>query len=341
MPFQPSIPLLSHARPDTTDAHVWLMGLMGDTPWTDARATLHSPNLPVWVAAKKGKPDTWPVHGPVDLMWGNRRVFIWRDQSAVIMDQVCDGWSVWPAVFALNSQILAHGFEAIPYLERPHKVASLRTRSDAHGLLWEVSAPEGAIHDDTNATILSLIAQAADALVEEVRAAPPILDPRAHTSAAGGRFAPFSRFPASCTVNGEDITTILAAAAKVANLSSFRLSRTQAPSPWRAPKGQVKPMSVWASTNAWVNDEQGHQEALKSWVDAYLAPRPEGSGGLAQSSLYSPAGVRGGSWHDNSKQSFASQHGALQAAAIVRNALGPQALHDLMALAQAYPQQGL
>lgn len=336
MPFQPNDVLFQHATPTPSCAASWLRGLYGDTPWVEPRATLFTPELPAWDASKKGKPDTWPTQGPVDLAWGTRRVYVWKDDSAVAMDKTPAGWEVWPAVFTLKSILTEAGFKDTPYDERHLAFGELRTRPDQQGLLWEIRPAPGKPCAATNATILDLARSAIDALVEEVKAAGPIVDPRAHPYPIAGRFAPFSPFTkGDTTTSGHRVTELLEAIAIVASLSLLSLERPKASSPWRAPRTEARPLSKGgAGPDTPLDLMLTHPHNVGCWVEDWMLGTPDRQGLLPLAEALHVHGSFSSHmvWYTQRHDAPRSAHEKVLAYAKLAQAFPPDALATLPVL---------
>lgn len=203
MLYTPNQPLLIHPKVSPSQGAVWLAGLFGTTPWSETRTTLRVDTLPTWTPSKKPELTPYPRQGYIPTHFPNRRLALWSDHSAVLLERGQEGWEAWPAVLNMPTEILHAAIKTTPYLERA-SLPTLRLRPDATGIFWECA---GADLDDT--TLAAYLEAAISQRLAEIKAAPPIRDPRAHPSAGDARFSAFSPFPAPTTHTGVALKDVL------------------------------------------------------------------------------------------------------------------------------------
>jgi hypothetical protein len=221
--FTPHLNGLRHQRPSPNGAGQWMCTLYGE-PFVEARSTLFSPVQPTWVEPKDGTARRTAAFLPT--LWDDVCLLTWCDGSCAIAWRRSDGFHLLPATFSLANQIYPAGTLQTPYNDRTND--GLRMWTTENGLLWIADGID--VEADT---VEAMVRAWVWERVEEVQAAPPILDPRVHTDAVGGRFAPFSPFPQPNDAVLADVEMLLTAACHLSGCDHIWATRASAPSPWR------------------------------------------------------------------------------------------------------------
>jgi hypothetical protein len=249
--FTPHLNGLRHQRPGTNGAAAWLSSLYGE-PFSDARFTLFANQIPAWTEPKGDTNRNGAAF--LSTLWDDIGLLTWCDGSTAIAWPSRDGFHVLPASFALANQIYPHTHKDTPYNERTND--GLRLWTTQNGLLWVADGIDTTAHQ-VEAMVRAWVWER----VEEVKAELPVLDPRVHTKAIGGRFAPFSPFPKPNGAVLAEVEMLLTAACHLSGCDHIWATRASAPSPWKTGNTSAAVRGSKANPSGGL----GHMEMSKSW----------------------------------------------------------------------------
>ena len=173
-----------------------------------------------------------------------------RDSSCLILRDGDDAaWEMLPAIFTLSTETWSLGSKNVAFDLRRQTCPRLRLYPSAAGIhgaivLGETLTP--ITKDEDVAALRDMLTRAVETAAGEVLAADGIVDPRTTpVLPAGGRYAPFSTFPAADPAE-PSLGRLRAAAAALARLFDHDrgdyyacLDRTPPQTPWRQPSGSA------------------------------------------------------------------------------------------------------
>ena len=313
MSFDSTSHLLIHPSPCSSMAGTWLESLFGPTPWQGSRTRLWAKDLPEWIEPKI-QPRDLPYK--LSLDWGDLRMVMWRDNTAVLVECGQEGWDVAPMVLFVPSELWGKDAKGLSPDQRDHQAPRLIMRGIKGGMGVDLERASCGI-EEINAL---LYAQARERL-NELGRVEALCDPRAYPNPPEGtRFAPFSPFPEEGIAF--PIIDTLAAGARLAGVEGLELPRQTASSPWRKPRRGRKGIFV---VNYFPQSAASREKAT-AWIQVLgeiLLGKNEKPGLLPSAAIYGQPDNQQ-CWKGLSARFSSSAHGALEARAVLLHALGPE-----------------
>lgn len=253
--------ILNHSAGVQTHAADWLHDLFGDTPTEGVQRTLFAKELPEFEASKKTSSN---FYGEIPLTFNHGvRLVLFCDLTAALAIPDGNGWQVFPDAISLGS-----GLSLDPETRAWSHDVFLRAEKDT--LVLQTKEP-------LDKTLLSIddfgdfLQSRIDVMLNDYSEDTGVLDPRAHDSQDGGRFAPFSPYPKMDPLVQKRLLGFLDAFAHIMETTSplrrISISRPNTISPWKEAKNQK-----WCYPFL---EDGKHSKKISKWLKQTLTDLPE------------------------------------------------------------------
>jgi hypothetical protein len=253
--------LLNHGAGFQTHAADWLHDLFGPEPKEGVQRTLFAKELPIFEASKT------PVNEPfgeVPLTFEHGvRLILFCDLTGALAIPDGNGWQVYPDVISLGSSMSLG-----PSTSAWKQEITLRAEANTLALHAKTPLNKGDLNLDDFAQFLQT---RVDAVLSDYSEDTGVLDPRAHSSSKGARFAPFSPYPKVEPQVQERLMSFLDAFAHMMegtphSLRRISVSRPQTLSPWKNGKDQK-----WCYPSL---EDGRHSKPISKWLKKTLLNAP-------------------------------------------------------------------